>query len=82
MISPAFKEPPPAGWTSAQPNDAVPRGKWWEIYQDPQLNQLEEQVSAGAWQVRNVDADTVLSEQPAALWQKLAGPATLTASSR
>ena len=22
------------------------RGKWWEIYQDPQLNQLEERIAA------------------------------------
>ena len=46
-----YKESPPAsfnatqGWNQAQPNDAVPRGKWWEIYKDPQLNALEEQVS-------------------------------------
>jgi len=40
-----FKEPPPEGWKQAQPNAGVPRGKWWEIYNDPQLNALEEQVS-------------------------------------
>jgi NodT family efflux transporter outer membrane factor (OMF) lipoprotein len=45
IISAAFKEPPPDGWKQAEPNEAVPRGKWWEIYKDPQLNQLEEQVS-------------------------------------
>ncbi len=42
---PAFKEPLPDGWKEAQPNDGVARGKWWEIYGDPQLNALEEQVS-------------------------------------
>ncbi len=41
----AFKEPPPPGWKEAKPNDAVNRGKWWEIYNDSQLNGLEEQVS-------------------------------------
>jgi len=41
----AFKEPPPEGWKEAQPNDGVIRGKWWEIYSDPRLNALEEQVS-------------------------------------
>ena len=41
----AYKEQPPAGWKEAQPNDGVIRGKWWEIYTDPQLNALEEQVS-------------------------------------
>ena len=32
-------------WTPAQPSDAIVRGKWWEIYDDPRLNALEEQVS-------------------------------------
>jgi NodT family efflux transporter outer membrane factor (OMF) lipoprotein len=43
--APGFKEPPPAGWKEAQPADGALRGKWWEIYQDPQLNALEEQVN-------------------------------------
>ncbi len=41
----AYKEPPPPGWKEAQPNDGAIRGKWWEIYNEPQLNALEEQVS-------------------------------------
>jgi NodT family efflux transporter outer membrane factor (OMF) lipoprotein len=41
----AFKEAPPAGWKEAQPNDGALRGKWWEIYRDPRLNALEEQVA-------------------------------------
>lgn len=44
-VSQAFKEQPPEGWKQAQPNAAIPRGKWWEIYNDPQLNALEEQVN-------------------------------------
>jgi len=32
------------GWKIAQPNDAGLKGKWWESYNDPQLNALEEQV--------------------------------------
>ena len=43
--TPAFKEQPPPGWKEAQPSDGVIRGKWWEMYNDPQLNALEEQVS-------------------------------------
>jgi NodT family efflux transporter outer membrane factor (OMF) lipoprotein len=39
---PAYKEN--TGWKVAQPRDELPRGKWWEIYQDPHLNALEEQV--------------------------------------
>ena len=44
-VTPAFKEPPPEGWKEAQPNDGAIRGKWWEIYNDPALNALEEQVN-------------------------------------
>jgi NodT family efflux transporter outer membrane factor (OMF) lipoprotein len=46
----AYKEPPPAeykedaGWKTAQPADAVIRPKWWETFQDPKLNELEEQI--------------------------------------
>src|SRR5882724_5493026 len=43
--SPAFKEPLPEDWKQAQPSDGVIRGKWWELYNDPALNALEEQVS-------------------------------------
>ena len=40
--------PPPnpadGGWKPANPSDGMLRGKWWEIYQDPQLNQLEDRI--------------------------------------
>src|SRR3954447_16438479 len=39
-----FKEVP-SDWKTAQPSDSVLRGKWWEIYQDPQLNALEERIN-------------------------------------
>ncbi len=41
----AFKEAPPEGWKNAQPADGALRGKWWEIFNDPALNSLEEQVN-------------------------------------
>lgn len=41
---PGFKEVPP-DWKTAQPNDQIERGKWWEIFQDAQLNALEEQIN-------------------------------------
>jgi NodT family efflux transporter outer membrane factor (OMF) lipoprotein len=31
-------------WTVAQPADAKLRGKWWEVFNDPELNALEEQL--------------------------------------
>jgi NodT family efflux transporter outer membrane factor (OMF) lipoprotein len=33
------------GWKTAQPKDDALRGKWWEIFNDPQLNALEEKVN-------------------------------------
>ncbi|MGH9776047.1 MAG: efflux transporter outer membrane subunit [Candidatus Acidiferrales bacterium] len=40
---PAYKEN--ADWKIAQPGDAIPRGNWWEIYNDSQLNALEEKIT-------------------------------------
>jgi NodT family efflux transporter outer membrane factor (OMF) lipoprotein len=40
--------PPPnpqgGAWKPASPSDGMLRGKWWEIYQDAQLNALEDQI--------------------------------------
>ena len=35
----AYKETPDH-WKQAEPADQVLRGKWWEIYQNPELNRL------------------------------------------
>jgi NodT family efflux transporter outer membrane factor (OMF) lipoprotein len=51
--APAFKEsavvPPPdlpgGGWKQVTPNDSTLRANWWEIYQDSQLDKLEQQVA-------------------------------------
>jgi NodT family efflux transporter outer membrane factor (OMF) lipoprotein len=32
-------------WKVAQPQDAMLHGKWWEIYNDPELNALEEKLN-------------------------------------
>ncbi len=47
---PAYKESPAqfkesGAWTPAQPQDAALRGKWWEIYNEPALNALEEELN-------------------------------------
>lgn len=47
----AYKELTPAefkdteGWKVAQPKDDALRGKWWEIFNNPELNALEEKVN-------------------------------------
>lgn len=53
ILTPSYKEQPPQAFKEAQaegllpanPSDAFAKGKWWEIYKDPTLNALEEQVS-------------------------------------
>ena len=50
----AYKED--QGWKLARPRDDIPRGKWWEIFGDPQLNALEEQVSEANQNVKMAEA--------------------------
>jgi NodT family efflux transporter outer membrane factor (OMF) lipoprotein len=50
----AFKEA--ANFKPAQPADQLPKGKWWEIYGDIQLNQLEEQVSVSNENLKAAEA--------------------------
>jgi NodT family efflux transporter outer membrane factor (OMF) lipoprotein len=39
----AYKEN--ANWKTAQPNDEHLGGNWWEVFQDSQLNDLEQQIN-------------------------------------
>jgi NodT family efflux transporter outer membrane factor (OMF) lipoprotein len=49
---PAFKEQAAPGaaaatnWKPAQPSEAAARGKWWEAFNDPGLNALEDKATA------------------------------------
>ena len=57
MVGPNYKAPavpaPPAysdnghygDWASARPADAADRGAWWTIYQNPELNDLEQRCA-------------------------------------
>src|SRR5438552_8791110 len=44
------------GWQVAQPKDATLRGNWWEMFSDPQLNALEEQVDISNQNVARAEA--------------------------
>ena len=50
----AWKEA--ADWKVAQPQDAAPRGKWWEVFGDPVLNGLVEQVTVSNHELRAAEA--------------------------
>src|SRR5271157_678993 len=60
---PAFKEQAPPeykeanGWKPAQPGDSLLKGKWWEIYKDPALNELEERVALNNQNVLQAEAN-------------------------
>ena len=45
-----------AGWKEAHPRDGAPVEKWWEIYRDPLLNSLEEQVTVSNLTVAAAEA--------------------------
>jgi len=61
---PAFKENPPAniaaaesaGWMQSKPGDAYEKGRWWELYGDPELAALEEQVAVSNQNVAQAEA--------------------------
>ena len=60
--APAYKElaPGAAGpqseWKASQPQDQTIRGKWWEIFNDPQLNALEERVDVSNQNLKIAEA--------------------------
>ena len=59
---PAYKELAPSAaspqseWKASQPQDQVIRGKWWEIFNHPQLNLLEERVDVSNQNLRIAEA--------------------------
>jgi len=54
--------PPGGAWQPANPSDGMLKGKWWEVYQDPQLNQFEERI-AGYNQSLRQALETYLAAQ-------------------
>jgi NodT family efflux transporter outer membrane factor (OMF) lipoprotein len=50
VTAPNYKESPvnsqdQPGWKVASPQDAMIRGNWWEIFHEPELNALEDQLN-------------------------------------
>ena len=70
----AFKEN--QGWKPSNPADAVPRGAWWSVYNDPVLDQLEAQVAVDNQNVRAAlaayaQAKAVIEAGSAGFWPSL-----------
>jgi NodT family efflux transporter outer membrane factor (OMF) lipoprotein len=61
--APTFKEADPAvfketaDWHIASPNDTLPRGDWWTLFNDPMLNRLEPQIAAANQTLKAADAN-------------------------
>src|SRR5580693_929261 len=61
-MAPAFKEQAPEpfkesdGWKPAQPGDQQIRGKWWEVFHDPELNALEEEATVSNQELKVAEA--------------------------
>ncbi len=53
-ITPTFKEA--AGWTPSHPVDALDKGAWWSMYNDPDLDRLEAQVATANQTVKQYEA--------------------------
>ncbi len=55
-----FKEstnPGNTAWQQAKPSDAIPRGAWWIIFNDSELNKLEPQVETANQTLAQADAN-------------------------
>jgi len=62
-LAPEFKEALPDnfkatdGWKPAQPSDAQLKGDWWTLFNDPQLNALEEQIDPANETLKEAEAN-------------------------
>ena len=49
---PAVVTPPDWGWKLAQPNDEAIQNDWWKLFEDPELDQLENQATSENRQIQ------------------------------
>ncbi len=69
------------GWKVASPQDAMIRGNWWEIFNEPELNALEEQLNVNNENIQQyfqnyMAARAMIAEARAQFWPTLtANPA-------
>jgi NodT family efflux transporter outer membrane factor (OMF) lipoprotein len=66
-----FEDAP--GWKVANPQDAMLKGKWWEIYNQTELNALEEQLNINNQNIRVsfenfMEARALIREAKAQYW--------------
>jgi NodT family efflux transporter outer membrane factor (OMF) lipoprotein len=79
---PEFKEQ----WKVAQPRDEGPRGNWWEVFGDPQLNALAAQVDINNQNIKIAEANVrqaraLTAQARAAFFPTVGGSASATRGS-
>lgn len=92
-VGPDYKRPPvqipmkfkeaKKGWKMAKPQDNCDRGKWWKIFNDPQLDALENQLIASNQTVQNAAANyqqalALVDEARASYFPTLSGSVSIT----
>jgi NodT family efflux transporter outer membrane factor (OMF) lipoprotein len=69
------------GWRVANPSDAMIRGNWWEVFHEPELNTLEEQLDISNESIKQsfqefMEARAMIAEARAQYWPTItANPA-------
>jgi NodT family efflux transporter outer membrane factor (OMF) lipoprotein len=84
VVSPQFKEI--AGWKIATPREREPKGEWWTIFNDPELNRLESAVAISNQTVISFEATyreglALINETRAGLYATVNGNASAVRSS-
>lgn len=78
---PAYKEA--GNWKPAVPSDALSKGTWWEVYQQPDLNALEAQINVSnqtlkAAQDKFIQARAAVRVSRSALFPTISGGLSVT----
>src|SRR4029453_8911772 len=60
----AYRETPPPGWTDAAPDGAGVRGRWWQTFNEPALDVLEDQVNISNQNVLAAEAQYRAARAP------------------
>ena len=86
----AYKETPSQAqdsgdWKVAQPQDAMLRGKWWEIYNESELNNLEEKLNIDNQNIKEffqnyMEARTLIAQARSQLYPTLTTAPSYTRS--
>jgi NodT family efflux transporter outer membrane factor (OMF) lipoprotein len=75
----SFKEQ--GDWKPSEPDDALSRGPWWRIFNDPVLDGLEQQIDVSNQNLKAAadayrQSQALVAQARAALWPTIAGSAS------